>query len=89
MTLISVAEVGLIARDHVLRLTPAERRRLITLVRTGRGRRRHLSETERTELGELVAKLEPRILAGEAVDRLSPVPVPKRLIQGRKRRRGR
>jgi hypothetical protein len=82
--LISIAEVGLLARDHLLRLTPAERHRLIELVRVARGRPSRLSATDREELAGLVAKLEPRLLAGEAVDRISPVPLPKRVTRGKR-----
>jgi hypothetical protein len=38
---------------------------------------------ERRELRELVAKLDPRAFAGGAADRLSPVPLPKRLTGAR------
>jgi hypothetical protein len=85
LKLLSAAEVALLARDHVKRLTPSERRRLIALVRAGRGRRRNLSPGERAELAGLVAKIEPRLLAGEAAQRLSPVPLPRRLLFGRRR----
>ncbi len=84
--LLSIAEVGMLARDHFARLTPIERRRLLALIRTARGRRSNLDSPEREELAELVAKLEPRLLAGEAVDRLSPIPVPRRLVRGPRRR---
>ncbi len=84
--LLSIAEVGLIARDHVLRLTPDERRLLLRLIRVARGRPSHLSRRERYELARLVAKLEPRLLAAEAVERLSPIPIPRRLILGRRKR---
>jgi hypothetical protein len=82
LKLISIAEVGMLARQHLLRLTPAERRRLVGLLRVARGRPRNLSQAQRQELAELVAKLEPRLLAGEAVNRLSPVPLPKRIRRG-------
>ena len=39
---LSIAEVAMLAREHLARLTPAERRRLVELVRTGRGRPSHL-----------------------------------------------
>ena len=39
LKLLSAAEIALLARDHMGRLTPGERRRLVTLVRTGRGGR--------------------------------------------------
>jgi hypothetical protein len=82
MKLLSIAEVGMLARDHLMRLTPQERRRLIQLVRIARGRPSSLEKAQREELAELVAKLEPRVLAGQAVDRLSPVPLPQRMLRG-------
>jgi hypothetical protein len=84
--LIYAAELALLARDHVARLSPAERRRLVILVRVGRGRRRRLSDDERDELEGLLGKLQPRRLVGEAVNRLSPVPLPSRLVFGPKNR---
>ena len=65
--------------------TRNERRRLVVLVRTGHGRPSRLRAAERDELAELVARLEPRLLAGEAVNRISPVPLPKRIVRGRRR----
>jgi hypothetical protein len=85
LKLLSAAEVALLAHQHMKRLTPSERRRLIALVRAGRGRRRNLSPDERAELAGLVAKVEPRLLAGEAAKRLSPVPLPRRLLFGPRR----
>ena len=55
--LLSAAEIALLTRDHVMRLTPDERRRLLTLVRIGRGRRARLTEAQRTELEEIIVKL--------------------------------
>ncbi len=37
-------------------------------------------------IGALVAKLEPRLFVGSAADRLSPMPVPKRLLYGSRRK---
>ena len=85
--LISVAEIALLARDHVGRLTPDERRRAFELIRLGRGRTGNLSATEREELAAIVAKAEPRLFAGLAADKLSPVPLPKRFTHGRGRGR--
>jgi hypothetical protein len=85
MKLLAAAELVLLARDHLMRLTPAERRRLVTLVRAGRGRRRNLSAYERAELASLIAKVEPRLLAGAAAERLSPFPLPRRLLFGPRR----
>ena len=82
--LLSAAEVAVLARDHLQRLTPAERRRLVALMRTGRGRSRNLTARERDELEQLVIKLEPRRLFGDAAGKLSPVPLPARLRYGRR-----
>jgi len=87
MKLLAAAELALLTRDHVQRLTPGERRRLITLVRVGRGRRSRLTSTERGELEHLLGKFEARLLMGHAVDRLSPLPLPRRLVYGPKNRR--
>jgi hypothetical protein len=86
--LVSAAEIALLAREHLGRLEPEERRRMFQLVRAGRGRTSQLTDSERDELGRLVAKLEPRLLAGRAADRLSPLPLPRRVVHGpRKRKR--
>ncbi|HEV7175776.1 MAG TPA: hypothetical protein VGN29_09800 [Solirubrobacteraceae bacterium] len=87
LKLLAAAELALLARDHVLLLDRGERRRLFELVRIGRGRRRNLSEPERDELTDLVAKMEPRLLAGHAVNKLSPVPIPRRLVYGPRKSR--
>jgi hypothetical protein len=84
--LLSAAELALLARDHLSRLSPSERRRLVALVRVGRGRRNRLTDAERDELERLLAKLEPRLLVGEAINRLSPVPLPRRLVFGPRNR---
>ncbi len=82
--LIAIGEIALLARTHATKLDGTERRRLLELVRVGRGRSRNLSTTERDELSELVAKAEPRLFAGEAVQKLSPIPLPKRFTHGRR-----
>jgi hypothetical protein len=86
LKLLAIGEIALLARTHATKLEPAERRRLVELVRQGRGRPRRLSAPEREELSKLVAKAEPRLFAGEVADRLSPVPLPKRLVTGKRRR---
>lgn len=86
LKLLAAAEIALLAHDHLMRLNPDERRRLVALVRAGHGRRRNLSEAERDELATLIANLEPRLLAGAAADKLSPVPLPRRLVYGPRRR---
>ncbi|MEA2295804.1 MAG: hypothetical protein QOE86_3443 [Solirubrobacteraceae bacterium] len=86
LKLLAIGEIALLARNHVARLDAAERRRLIELVRKGRGRSRNLSDDERAELSALVAKAEPRRFAGLVADKLSPVPLPRRITHGPGRR---
>jgi hypothetical protein len=86
MKLLAAAEIALLAREHVVRLDRRERQRLVELVRIGHGRRRNLSEAEREELSGLIAKMEARALAGEAAEKLSPLPLPRRLVYGPRRR---
>jgi hypothetical protein len=84
--LLAVAEIAVLAHSHMSRLTPEERRRAIELVKLGRGRTGNLTSSERDELAALVAKAEPRLFAGLAADKLSPVPLPKRFVHGRRKR---
>jgi hypothetical protein len=70
--LLALGELLLLAREHVTRLSPQERRRVLELVRRGRGRPSRLSGRERKELAELIAKAEPRLFARNAVRKLSP-----------------
>ncbi len=86
MKLLALGEVALLAQRHLSLLTPAERRRLVALVRQGHGRTSNLTPGEREELATLVAKAEPRRFAGLTADALSPVPLPKRMVNGPKRR---
>ena len=79
LKLLAVGELALVARRHLQHLDADERRRLAELVR----HRRALSPAERDELRSLVAKLDARAFAGSAVDRLSPVPLPRRLTGAR------
>ena len=77
--LLAVAEIALLAKRHVGHLTRDERRRLGALVRRGRS----LTPGEKTELRGLVAKLDARAFAGGAADRLSPIPLPRRMTGAR------
>jgi hypothetical protein len=88
LRLLAVAEIAMLTRDHVQRLTPAERHRAVELIRRGRGRPRNLGPTEREELTTLVAKMDARGLAGEAADAISPVGLPDRIKYGPRRRGG-
>ena len=86
LKLLAIAEIALLTHDHVTKLDPRERRRLFELVRKSRGRHKALPEDERAELAALVAKAEPRLFAGMTADKLSPVPLPRRLVHGKERR---
>src|SRR5438270_5990168 len=84
--LVAIAEIVLVAHDHMTRLEPQERRRILQLVRIGRGRPQRLSEAQREELRELLAKAEPRLFVGEVAEKLSPVKLPGRIVRGRPKR---
>jgi hypothetical protein len=84
--LIAAAELTLLAREHVLRLDRDERRRVVQLARTARGRARNLTLAERAELALLIAKMEPRLFLGHTVAKLSPVRLPRRVVYGKRRR---
>lgn len=77
--LLALGEMALVARRHLQHLDAEERRRLAALVRRGRG----MTAAEREELRGLVAKLDTRAFAGSALQRISPVPLPKRLTRAR------
>jgi hypothetical protein len=81
---LAAAQIVLLARRHWHRLDPDERRRLITLVRRGRGRSGNLSPSDRAELERLVAKADPRLFAGLVAQKFSPVPLPRRLVRGKR-----
>jgi len=83
--LLAAAQVVMLARRHWHLLEPTERQRLITLVRVAGGRRGRLTPGERLELVGLIAKADPRLFAGLMADRFSPVPLPRRVVRGRKR----
>ncbi|HUO71655.1 MAG TPA: hypothetical protein VMU39_12850, partial [Solirubrobacteraceae bacterium] len=75
-----VGELALLAREHVTRLEPYERRRLFELLRRARMRRDNLTAGERAELAAIVAKTNPRLFVGSAADKLSPVRLPRRVL---------
>jgi hypothetical protein len=86
--LLAAAQILLLARRHLGRLDAADRRRLRDLFTHG-VRDHHLSADERHELAGLVRKVEPRAFVGDAADRLSPLPLPKRLTHGSRKARRR
>lgn len=80
--MLTAAELAWLATQHFGRLDSSQRRRLIALARKSHGRPGSLGTSERTELVALLAALEPRLFVGSAVKKLSPVPLPKRLLFG-------
>ncbi len=77
-----LTDLGLIAWRHLALLNRRERRRLAALIGLGLARRGRLPAGERRELRLLVAKLRLRMMIGTAVKRVSPVPMPRRLLFG-------
>jgi hypothetical protein len=71
--LIALAELALLAREHVTKLNPEERRRIRELVIRGRGRPSNLTARERSELAMLLAKLEPKLFARNAIGKFNPL----------------
>jgi hypothetical protein len=78
--LLVAGEVAVMVGRHIGRLDRRERRRLLALLAAGARRPGALDRRERAELLRLVAKLEPQLLFTSAVRRLSPVPIPRRLL---------
>jgi hypothetical protein len=79
---LAAAEIAMLTRRHLALLEPAERRRLLQLLA-----KRQRSPSERDELGRLAGKARTRAFAGNAVDALSPIPLPRIVREGRRRRR--
>jgi hypothetical protein len=79
---LTAAEIAVMASTHLAMLDGAQRRRLLVLLGQARGRPSSLSHSERDELRALVAVLQPRLFFGSATGRLSPLPVPKRVLYG-------
>jgi hypothetical protein len=71
--LVLLGELAMLAKIHFERLSPAERRRLVLLIRNAKGWPQNLSEREQRELKKLVSKVEPKAFATEAVERFTPV----------------
>jgi hypothetical protein len=71
--LVILAEIAIIAGQHIGRLTPAERRRIVQLLARVRGRPSRLTQRERAELSRLVAKAEPKLFAKSVAKKFSPL----------------
>ncbi len=76
--LIAVAELIVLVREHLSKLEPHERRRLLELLRLGRFHRGNLTRRERRELTDLLAKTEPRAFLNRAAQKVTGVPVRRR-----------
>jgi hypothetical protein len=74
--LLAIGQTVLLAWRHLRRLDAGDRRRLVELARRGR----RMNRAEREELRRLLGKLEPRAFALTTANRLSPVPLPRRLL---------
>src|SRR5581483_9204199 len=85
--LLAIGQVVMLAREHIANLEPSERRRFLELMRHARGRPGNLSSSERAELAMLIAKANPRRFIGLAADKLSPVPLPRRVVNGPRSKR--
>jgi hypothetical protein len=70
--LVILTELAILAKTHLDRLTPAERRRLLELLAQARGWPRNLSGRNGREFEKLVSKLEPRLFAHTAVEKFAP-----------------
>jgi hypothetical protein len=81
--LLALAQIVALARAHARELTPKQRRRVLELARKGPS----MTAKQRNELVELLMKTRPRLFAGEVAEKLSPVPLPKRLTRGPKAQR--
>jgi hypothetical protein len=75
-------EIAAMAWTHLAMLNGAQRRRLLALLVKARGRPGSLSASEREELRALIATLQLRLFLGSATRRISPVPVPQRVLYG-------
>jgi hypothetical protein len=75
-----IAQLALLVRRHMNRLSSDERHRLAELARHGT----HLTAEERKELRTLVARLEPGAFARTAAGHISPIPLGSRILGKRR-----
>jgi hypothetical protein len=74
--LLMAAEVLVVGKHHLDRITPNERGQLIALLAKAKGRPKNLSEEDQVVMAAIVEKLEPRLFLATATDKISPVGVP-------------
>ena len=77
--ILAIGKTVLLARRHLMKLEPHDRRRLRDLVRRGH----RLTPAERDELRRLLARLEPRAFAFATANAFSPVPIPRWLARAK------
>jgi enhancing lycopene biosynthesis protein 2 len=78
--LLAAGEVVVAVRNHVSdRLSSRERKRLLEIVRSSRGRPSNLSDRERKELRALLGKVEP----GELAKKVATSPFAGRMRRGK------
>jgi hypothetical protein len=61
--LLTLAEVAVLVKEHLDRLDPKERQRLVEIVRSSKGRPANVSDRERAEIKAMVDKIGPAELA--------------------------
>jgi hypothetical protein len=85
LRLLAIADIYRLARNHANKLTQEERQRVFDLLKKTKGQTGNLTKAEQDELKALVLKAEPRLLVGESANMISPIPIPKRIRQGKKK----
>jgi hypothetical protein len=75
--LLFLAEILVLAKRHLEKLSQEERQQLFILLRKGR----NITQAERQQLIKLIRLMEPRAFAGQSLDILSPVPMPNKITK--------
>ncbi len=63
LLLLTLAEVAVLVKEHLDRLTPKERQRLVEIVKSSKGKPSNVSERQRTEIKAMIEKIGPAELA--------------------------
>lgn len=73
LLLLTLAEVAVLLKEHLDRLSPKERQRLVEIVKDSKGRPKNVSDREREEIKRMIEKIGPaelaRGVAGKATGR--------------------
>jgi hypothetical protein len=81
LQILLLVQIGLLVREHIERLTPRERRRIVILFRDARGWPPNLPPSQRDEIERLFQKTEPRLLADAVAEMAAPFRLAERLIR--------